>query len=161
VSSAESWKYLRQPVTLRQACLSGRGSSLQRHQAYRGGHYNETQVRQEFVNPLFKYLGRDMDNDHGYAEACKDLIHEDGIKIGGANIAPDYCFRIGGARKFFLEAKQAPVNLKDDPAPTYQLRRYAWSAKLPLSILTSFAVEYGPRALFRPRSTRIACPHLS
>jgi hypothetical protein len=53
--------------------------------------------------------------------------------------APDYCFRIGGARKFFLEAKKPAVNLKDDPAPAYQLRRYAWSAKLPLSILTSFA----------------------
>lgn len=30
------------------------------------------------------------------------------------------------------------VNLKDDPEPAYQLRRYAWSAKLPLSILTDF-----------------------
>ncbi|MBA3754577.1 MAG: restriction endonuclease subunit M, partial [Nitrospira sp.] len=51
---------------------------------------------------------------------------------------PDYCFRIGGARKFFLEAKKPSINLKDEPAPAYQLRRYAWSAKLPLSILTDF-----------------------
>ena len=28
--------------------------------------------------------------------------------------------------------------MKDDPAPAYQLRRYAWSGKLPLSILTDF-----------------------
>ncbi len=52
--------------------------------------------------------------------------------------APDYCFRIGGTRKFFLEAKAPSVNIKDDPEPAYQLRRYAWSAKLPLSILTDF-----------------------
>ena len=30
------------------------------------------------------------------------------------------------------------VDLKADPAPAYQLRRYAWSGKLLLSILTDF-----------------------
>ncbi|MDT8391632.1 MAG: Eco57I restriction-modification methylase domain-containing protein [Lentisphaeria bacterium] len=52
--------------------------------------------------------------------------------------APDYCFRIGGTRKFFLETKKPSVNIKADTHPAYQLRRYAWSAKLPLSILTDF-----------------------
>jgi hypothetical protein len=52
--------------------------------------------------------------------------------------APDYAFRIGGVRKFFLEAKKPSVNIKDDIHPAYQLRRYAWSAKLPLSILCDF-----------------------
>jgi hypothetical protein len=37
-----------------------------------------------------------------------------------------------------LEAKKPSVNLKDDASPAFQLRRYAWSAKLPLSILTDF-----------------------
>src|SRR5258708_13134563 len=60
------------------------------------------------------------------------------MKVGGATKAPDYCFRVGGTRKFFLEAKKPSVNLKNDPDPAYQLRRYAWSAKLPLSILTDF-----------------------
>jgi hypothetical protein len=44
--------------------------------AYRGGHYNETQVRLEFINPFFKSLGWDMDNEQGHAEAYKDVIHE-------------------------------------------------------------------------------------
>src|SRR6266566_1863113 len=101
--------------------------------------YNEARARQEFINPFFKCLGWDMDNEQGYAEAYKDVIHGDAIKVGGATKAPDYCFRIGGARKFFLEAKRPAVNVKEDPAPAYQLRRYGWSAKLPLSILTSFA----------------------
>lgn len=52
--------------------------------------------------------------------------------------APDYSFRIGGTRKFFVEAKKPAINLKDASEPAYQLRRYAWSAKLPLSILTDF-----------------------
>ena len=93
----------------------------------------------EFINPFFEALGWDVTNKAGHAEAYKDVIHEDAIKVGGATKAPDYSFRIGGTRKFFLEAKRPAVNIKDDPSPAYQLRRYAWSAKLPLSILTNFA----------------------
>ncbi len=106
--------------------------------AYRSGQYNETQLRREFIDPFFRALGWDVDNEQGYAEAYKDVVHEDALKIGGATKAPDYCFRIGGTRKFFLEAKKPSVNIKDDIHPAYQLRRYAWSAKLPLSILTDF-----------------------
>jgi type I restriction-modification system DNA methylase subunit len=100
--------------------------------------YNETQVRREFIDPFFVALGWDVDNRAGYAQQYKDVVHEDAIKIGVDARAPDYSFRIGGVRKFFVEAKKPAVNLKDDPAPAFQLRRYAWSAKLPLSILTDF-----------------------
>ncbi len=107
-------------------------------EAYRSGTYNETQLRREFVDPFFGILGWDVNNEKGYAEAYKDVIHEDSIKVGGVTKAPDYCFRIGGTRKFFVETKKPSVNLKDDISPAFQLRRYAWSAKLPLSILTDF-----------------------
>ncbi len=105
---------------------------------YRAGGYTETEVRREFVDPLFKALGWDIDNTAGYAEAYKDVVHEDAIKVGGSTKAPDYSFRIGGARKFFVETKKPSVNVKGDPVPAYQVRRYAWSAKLPLSIVTDF-----------------------
>lgn len=105
---------------------------------YKSGDYNEAQVRIEFINPFFEALGWDVTNSQGYAEAYKDVINEDKVKVAGATKAPDYSFRIGGARKFFLEAKKPSVNLKDDIHPAYQLRRYAWSAKLPLSVLTDF-----------------------
>jgi len=106
--------------------------------AYKSGKYKETQLRREFIDPLFEELGWDVQNRQGYAEAYKDVIHEDAVKIGGYTKAPDYCFRIGGVRKFFLEAKRPSTDVKDDISPAYQLRRYAWSAKLPLSILTDF-----------------------
>jgi len=106
--------------------------------AYRSGRYNETQARREFIDPLFGLLGWDVDNRSGAPEAYKDVVHEDAIKVGGAHKAPDYGFRTGGSRKFFVEAKKPSVNLMDDPLPAFQLRRYAWSAKLPLSILTDF-----------------------
>ncbi len=110
-------------------------------EAYHSSGYNEAMVRQEFVNPFFKSLGWDMDNEQGYAEAYKDVIHEDAIRVGGVIKAPDYCFRIGGARKFFLEAKRPSVNVKEDHVPAYQLRRYAWTAKLPLSIPRAFVIS--------------------
>jgi hypothetical protein len=106
--------------------------------SYKSGRYNEAQVRREYIDPFFTELGWDVENRRGYAEAYKDVIHEDAIRIGTAVKAPDYCFRIGGVRKFFLEAKKPSINLKDEPSAAYQLRRYAWSAKLPLSILTDF-----------------------
>jgi hypothetical protein len=106
--------------------------------AYRSEQYNEAQLRIEFLNPFFEALGWDVNNKQGFAEAYKDVINEDAIKIGGATKAPDYCFRVGGTRKFFVEAKKPKVNLKDEREPAFQLRRYAWSAKLPLSILTDF-----------------------
>jgi hypothetical protein len=106
---------------------------------YKRSAYNETQVRREFIDPFFKALGWDVDNEQGYAEPYKDVVHEDAIKIFGATKAPDYSFRIGGARKFFVEAKKPSVNIKEDTPSAYQLRRYAWSAKLPLSILTNFS----------------------
>jgi type I restriction-modification system DNA methylase subunit len=107
-------------------------------ESYKSGQYNEAQLRQDFLNPFFCALGWDMSNKAGYAEAYRDVIHEDAIKIGGATKAPDYCFRIGSNKRFFVEAKKPSVNLKDDASPAFQLRRYAWSAKLPLSILTDF-----------------------
>ena len=100
--------------------------------------YNETNLRIDFVNPLFRELGWDIDNTQGFAEQYREVVHEDKLRVGGATKAPDYSFRIGGTRKFFLEAKKPFINLKELWEPAYQLRRYAWSAKLALSILTDF-----------------------
>ena len=107
-------------------------------EAYKSGSYNETQVRREFIDPFFDALGWDVNNISGNAETYKDVIHEDAVKVSGITKAPDYSFRIGGQRKFFVEAKQPSINIKDAPAPAFQVRRYAWSAKLPLSIVTDF-----------------------
>jgi len=104
--------------------------------AYRSPAYNETQLRREFLDPFFTALGWDVENRAGWAEPYKEVIHEDAIKIGGFTKAPDYCFRVGGTRKFFVEAKKPAVGIQQDASPAFQLRRYAWSAKLPLSTLT-------------------------
>ncbi|MDP3696871.1 MAG: N-6 DNA methylase [Candidatus Taylorbacteria bacterium] len=108
------------------------------YDSYKLSSYNETQLRREFLDPFLEALGWDVNNTQGLGEAYKEVILEDAIKFGGYTKAPDYCLRIGGGRKFFVEAKKPAVNIKEDINPAYQLRRYAWSAKMPVGILTDF-----------------------
>ena len=110
----------------------------QNEDSYKNGSYNETQLRREFLDPFFEALGWDVINKQGLAEQYKDVIHEDAIKVGEQTKAPDYSFRVGGQRKFFVEAKKPSVSIKEDIGPAYQIRRYSWSAKLPLAILSDF-----------------------
>jgi len=105
---------------------------------YKQTDYNETQVRREFIDPLFTELGWDVDNTAGNSEHYKDVIHEDRVKIGGNTKSPDYSFRIGGQRKFFVEAKKPSVDLQNSKEASFQLRRYGWTASLTLCVLTDF-----------------------
>ena len=99
---------------------------------YKKPGYNETQVRREFIDPLFKALDWDIDNEKGHAEAYKDVIHEHAIKIGGSTKAPDYCFRFAGIHcrvqsstlptrvRFGLEVEM-PIDMRDtNVRPTSQ-----------------------------------------
>ena len=106
--------------------------------AYKSHGYNEQQLRLEFINPFFEAMGWDVYNKEGNAPAYRDVIHEDSIKTASGTKAPDYCFTLSGRRMFFVEAKRPSVNIVNNRDAAYQLRRYAWSAKLPLSILTDF-----------------------
>jgi len=107
--------------------------------SYKKPEYNEALTRRDFIDPFFRALGWDIDNSQGYSEANREVIHEDKLKVGTATKAPDYSFRLpGGKRQFFLEAKKPSVIVKEDTAPAYQVRRYGWSAKLPISLITDF-----------------------
>lgn len=112
---------------------------LRQRDVYESDRYNETTLRREFVDPFFRLLGWDMDNREGLPEPYKDVIHEDEVQVSGQIRAPDYSFRVGGIRKFMVEAKRPSVNIKQGTGPAYQLRRYGWSAALPLGILTEFS----------------------
>ena len=134
--------------------------------------YNETLIRVDFINPLMDALGWDIDNRQGFAEQYREVVHEDRVKVAGQTKAPDYSFRVGGSRKFFLEAKKPAVDIKNNWEPAYQLRRYAWSAKLCVSLLTDFeefavydarlqpSTSATPADLRRPPDSR-SIPHSS
>lgn len=105
---------------------------------YKSASYDEENTKVEFINPFFEALGWDVNNKSRASPRFKEVVFEDTIKIGGKAKAPDYSFRIGGQRIFFVEAKKPSVNIDTDKNPAYQIRRYGWSAKLPLCILTDF-----------------------
>ena len=108
------------------------------YEQYIKASYNEDNTRADFIDPLFRILGWDVGNKKGYAEQYRDVVREDKIRIRDNLKAPDYSFRLAGVRKFFVEAKKPSVNIKEAKEPAFQLRRYGYTAKLPLSILTDF-----------------------
>ncbi|MFA4853696.1 MAG: N-6 DNA methylase, partial [Bacteroidales bacterium] len=108
-------------------------------QSYKKTDYNETLTRRDFIDPFFKALGWDIDNEQGFAESYREVVHEDKIKVGGETKAPDYSFKLAGGKKlFFVEAKKPSVDIKGAIQPAYQVRCYGWSAKMPISIITDF-----------------------
>ena len=110
----------------------------QNEKSYTSVIYDESNTRTDFIDKFFEALNWDVRNDNGFAERFREVVREDKVVINGQTKAPDYSFRLGGQKIFFVEAKKPSVNIKDDIAPAYQLRRYAYTAKLPLSILTDF-----------------------
>lgn len=105
---------------------------------YKSLAYDEANTRTDFIDKFFEALNWDVRNDNARAERYRYVVREDKIQIKGQTKAPDYSFRDGGNRVFFVEAKKPSVNIKDDIDPAFQLRRYAYTAKLPISILTDF-----------------------
>jgi len=81
----------------------------------RSNYYNETQLRREFLDPFFEALGWDVNNRLRYSETYKDVVHEPSREAEQGT--PDYCFRVGGTSKFYLEAKKPAVRLKEQSGP--------------------------------------------
>ena len=98
----------------------------------------EAHIRQTLIDPLFEALGWDVRNAAMKAPQYRDVVPEYSLDVEGQQKSPDYAFRVGTLPKFYVEAKKCGVNIETDPAPAFQIRRYGWSAKLALSILTNF-----------------------
>jgi hypothetical protein len=105
---------------------------------------NETELRREFLDKFFTALGWDVDNLQGAREAEKEVAHEFSVEIDGQQKKADYAFRIKRdsaiAEKFdfLVEAKKPSVKIETDLDAAFQIRRYGWSARIPINILTDF-----------------------
>ena len=113
----------------------------------------EAHVRQSLIDPFFEALGWDVGNKKMTAPQYREVVPEDSLDIEGQQKAPDYTFRVGTLPRFYVEAKKCAINLAADPAPAFQLRRYGWSAKFALSILTNFEELAVYDCTIRPRPT--------
>lgn len=99
--------------------------------------FDEENTKVKFLNPFFEELGWNVRNE-GLSARFREVVFEDSIKVGKKTKAPDYSFRLGGERIFFVEAKKPSRDIANDKEHAFQVRRYGWSAKLPLCILTDF-----------------------
>ncbi len=108
--------------------------------SYHSTRKNETELRREFLDKFFSALGWDVANEKGYDEAGKEVIHEFSVEVAGQGKKADYAFRVGRGDKFdfLVEAKKPSVKVENNQEAAFQLRRYGWSAKLPINILTDF-----------------------
>ena len=140
--------------------------------------FNETQARQQLIDPLFEALGWDVTNrsmkplylqevvpegrvktssevheqhalfetkhalgkDYKEYASILDYIAEDNYKASAKEAIkkPDYRFRIKGQTKFFVEAKKPFVDLAKSQDAIFQVKRYGFSGRVPVSILTDF-----------------------
>jgi hypothetical protein len=113
-------------------------------EVYRTSRFNETQVRNEFLDPLFEILGWDIRNSAGKSTNEREVLLEEPLKANAASHTkkPDYTFRLFGERKFFLEAKKPCVHIEREDDPAKQVRRYGFTAGLKISVLSNFEHLY-------------------
>ncbi len=98
----------------------------------------ESEARSKFIDPLLEALGWDVKNEKGARHDKQEVITEDRVVIAGQVKHPDYTLCYGGERKIYIEAKQPSIDLKSNPEPALQVRRYAYTSKMPIAILTDF-----------------------
>lgn len=102
--------------------------------------YNETQLRSDFLDPFFELLGWDIKNNSGKPTNEREVILEEALKVNASEHSkkPDYTFRLFSERKFFLEAKKPCVLIESNNDTAKQVRRYGFTAKLKISVLSNF-----------------------
>ena len=107
---------------------------------YRSARYNETQLRTDFLDQLFSILGWDITNANGKTTNEREVLVEEGLRLraGDNTKKPDYTFRLFSERKFFVEAKKPSVQIHVESESARQVRRYGFTAKLKISVLTNF-----------------------
>ncbi|WP_164071846.1 Eco57I restriction-modification methylase domain-containing protein, partial [Acinetobacter soli] len=125
-SNIELAKLICNYETNRQECLNSR--------------YNETLLRSDYLDPFFELLGWDIKNKAGKPTNEREVILEEALKASASEHSkkPDYTFRLFSERKFFLEAKKPSVHIESDNETAKQVRRYGFTAKLKISVLSNF-----------------------
>lgn len=90
--------------------------------------FNEAQTVNEFILPLFQFLGWDIHNIH-----ADEVTPEERISKGRV----DWAFRVDGIPKFFLEAKALKIDLNVGKWAE-QAINYSWNKGCTWAVLTDF-----------------------
>jgi hypothetical protein len=104
-----------------------------------GSHYNESDTRSEYIDPLLDALGWDSRNRLGVYFANREVIREESQeRDDSAAKKPDYTLRVNGISKLYVEAKRPAVNILTNMEAISQARRYGYTAGHPIVVLTNY-----------------------
>lgn len=108
--------------------------------AYLSPSYQESQVRQDFIDKFFTALGWDVTHNFQKNPYQQEVHIENKVHMAGSQRRADYAFFLTPNfrdPKFFVEAKKPSRSLAN-PDDYYQTIRYGWNAGTPIAILTDF-----------------------
>lgn len=115
---------------------------LESAEEFESDSYNETEARNDFINPFFINLGWDVLNTRNVPQYLREVKHEAVVPVeeGGQSRKkkPDYSFNLGKETKYYVEAKKPSVDLLNNAEAALQIRRYGWNGNVKVSILTNF-----------------------
>ncbi|MGC2237406.1 MAG: TaqI-like C-terminal specificity domain-containing protein [Pyrinomonadaceae bacterium] len=108
---------------------------------YHEASYNETAVRNDFLNKFFIALGWDVNHETQTNPYAQEVKVERSVKVAARVKKADYAFFIEPnfhTERFFVEAKRPSATL-ETPDNCFQTIRYAYSSsRAALSLLTNF-----------------------
>jgi type I restriction-modification system DNA methylase subunit len=110
--------------------------------AYTESRYSEAATRKDFIDPLLKALGWDVDHEREKNPYEQEVKVERTVAVQDSQKKADYAFHLKPefhVVRFFLEAKKPSVNIDQHAEANFQILRYGWSAGTPLAVLSNFA----------------------
>ncbi len=120
--------------------------------AYLSPGYQESQVRQDFIDKFFTALGWDVTHEVQKNPYEQEVKIENKVNTSGSQRRADYAFFTAPNFrdvKFFVEAKKPSRNLAN-PNDYYQTIRYGWNSKTPIAVLTDFEEFHILDCRFKP-----------
>lgn len=105
--------------------------------------YQEAEARKDFIDPLFKALGWDVEHEREHNPYEQEVKVESGLIVDSARAQKraDYAFHLSPNFRdvrFYVEAKKPSVDLDRSADAHFQTLRYGYSAGTPLAVLTDF-----------------------
>ncbi len=98
--------------------------------------YDEASLRQDFLNPLFRDLGWDLENNARLILKHREVEIESRTIIAGRKKRADYLFRTDTRDRFVCEAKKPAESM--DSRYAFQAKRYGWNKEVPIALLSDF-----------------------
>ncbi|PDS21654.1 Eco57I restriction-modification methylase domain-containing protein, partial [Flavobacterium branchiophilum] len=122
---------------------------------YLSPNYQEAEVRKEFIDKFYTFLGWDVNHDHQKNPFEQEVKIEKAQRQQGAlgQKRADYAFFLAPNFKkeqFFVEAKKPSRTLRQNKDDYFQTAKYGWNAGTGVSILTDFEEIVIIDCRFRP-----------